>query len=424
MDADYDSRKAQSTPLPEDQTTPDEEVSLIQALKAKADQQSSATAEVSQNTEAPGAVDGIRLVTLPSKNRSSDEGESLGEGVVAFPPEKAPRKRTEEQIEKVRRRQETFLQKRREKKKRRVFYSRLRLMLRMVFCLLLIAALYVVVVSGVWRFSSEHYELHGNRLLKREHLARFIDPLDGKPIYEINPSRLAETIRQAVPLVDSIYIRRHLFPLGLDITVQEKSSWGVLFDTPPVPQPVAGKAKSLEGPSVSSGEQASVKVLQPPEPLFLLHWDDTMTDLAPYDVKIADIHAHMQPIALVSTKTTLKPVHIKKYRQIAEFLSTLSDQAKLLYLDVSNPAQVMAYFDGFKVKLGRADSSLMTRISRLPQIIPTIREHQARIDLVDLSWNHQIVFKKKPQESLAMDMIMETASSGSSPAQSTGRNGG
>lgn len=346
------------------------------------------------NEENASGTNVVSMMQLPVKEPFSRELPAGGGGIVSLLGTSAAL-RSEEQLEKARRRQEVYLQTRREKKKRKIIYSRVRLLLKFAFSILLIAGIYFAGKMSFWELSLHNITLHGNHLLTQEHLMRFLQAYDKAPIYQINPLRIEQAIEREISLVSDISIRRRLFPVGLDIGVTEKPTWGILYNEYP----------RIDGalPVDPSGHAEQGDPDADPKPMYLLHWDNTMTDLASYTVKPNDSHIMKSAVPIVSLQTELKPAVLQRYREIAQFLNSRPSQVKLLYLDASNPFDIYARFDGFPLRIGRADSLVMTRLSRFFSLLPTIREHQERIRFVDLRWQQQILFKKKSPEEIAQD---------------------
>ncbi len=316
------------------------------------------------------------------------------------------RPRSEDQLEKARKRQEVYLQKRREKKKRRVFYNRICGLIRLFAGMLMLAGLYLLLSSPYFQFSHQNMTLAGAKLITRADILRFIEPLDQKAIYKINPQVLERQMKQELPLLDQIHIRRHLFPVGLEIVVSEKPSWGIVYTTPPVEEPSKtdvtvpaseAKADSPVNPDQTLEKAPSVKVT-PPKPTYLVHWDSSWTDLAAFKLTPQVEKSFDSAIPLVLKRAQLTQLNSQawtRYREIAQFLNSRPGLTKLQYLDLTNPYDIYAEFDGFKVRVGRADSLVMDRLERLFPLIPAIRERQDQLQFVDLRWNKQILFKQK-----------------------------
>jgi len=303
----------------------------------------------------------VSLFPIPQKNRSSEAFEE-----VPLPDIPLPGRHYEQ---KARKRQEVFLQKRRATKKRRVFYNRLKILLRLVFCVVLTVGVYAASRLPIWYVAPSQVSIQGNQLLTPWQLQPLLAPVIRQPIYLINPLKIEQTLKQQVSLVDHVYVRRHLFPTGLTVAITEKPVWGVVYQK-----------------------------LPPTQPISLLHWDGTLTDLTSFSLSSDALTRVGHPPVLISSgQLPNNPALLSQYRDITAFLNSNPQLAKLQYVDVSDPQDLKAAFDGFLVRIGQPNKTMMTRLSRLFKIMPEIRNYQQTIQWVDLRWDQQIIFKRKPK---------------------------
>lgn len=375
-----------SSLLPEDLLS-DAEAEALQSLPLEAFETASANPDVVDDEAAiPNDPDITNLFAEIS-------------GATAPRPKRPARRRSPKQLEKARHRQEVYLQKRRRQKRRRIFYQRLRSFLKVILALVLAASLYLLAQAPFWRFSDQSFALHGATLINRGQIQKFLIPYRDKPLYQLNPSQVATAIRQELPLVGSIAIRRRLMPLGLDISIVEKPAWGVVYPAPPqAGQPAEHILPPMMGLTLKHADTESADTVQPAiQPTYLLHPDNSVTNLAPYQPVQGDLsRLSEESVVLVSpSPQRLKPHQVARLREVTELLASRPDQARLLYLDVSDPADLRAQFEGFQVRFGHADRSVITRLSRLFSILPVIRERQKELAYVDLRWNQQVLLKKK-----------------------------
>ncbi len=342
------------------------------------------------NDEAPSRGV-VSLMPLPSRPRYVERPEPVE-------PQEAEeievvRKRSAAQLEKARKRQETYLQKRREKKKRKIFYNRLRALLRVFSACVLLIALYLFARSPYFTFHADSVQLTGQNLLRTQQLARFITPYDNRNLFLINPLEIQQAILKESTLVEKVYVRRSLLPPSMNVAVTEKPSWGILYSGSPL---TVEEQIPVPGSQEESANSVEDKPL-PSKPQFLLHWDGTKTDLADFALTPQQMTALNHPIPIVSSKPDMDATALTRYRKLAHLLNQEPDAMKLRYLDVNNPYDIYAHFDGFLVRVGRVDNSLNRRMARLHNLLPAIRQHQHTLRYVDLRWNQQIIFKKKSE---------------------------
>jgi cell division septal protein FtsQ len=346
----------------------------------------------------------VQLIPLPRRKATSSEPveqtyERLpgpDEEGEENPNEEIPAGRSPEQLEKARRRQASYIQKRRAQKKKRVFYSRIRATFKITSALILLVLMYSALTMSFWRFSPEQFSVHGNTLITRQHLEPFVKALADKPLYQINPLKVAEKIQAEIPYAEHVYVRRRLLPVGLDISVVEKPVWGILYT-------MSGSKTSIKK-AAKPGEKPVVTVSKSVEkPMMLLHWDNSTTDLTPYALTPKVSEALGSPVKVISDTLAVKVQKLDDYRDLVQLLSSRPKDAKLLYLNISNPNDVTAKFDGFNVRIGRMDGSLKERVVRLFSVLQATREHQQEIQWVDLRWHQQVLFKKKSEAQIAAE---------------------
>nr|AIA16740.1 POTRA domain, FtsQ-type [uncultured bacterium] len=318
------------------------------------------------------------------------------------------RRRTPIQQEKARRRQSVFLKRRREMKKRKILFQRVRVVIKVLLSVLLVIGLFFAFSSPLWRFSAERITINGNKAVAPQLIEPVLAAYDGQPIYAINPRQIEAKLKHSLSLVERVYVRRYLYPApGLDITIAEKPVWGLLYSKPPVrtePFLTSKPAHSAETVLMVEQNQKKVTPLEsfkdpkaapPVKPMFLLHWDGTSSDLAQFELSDKDLLRLGPLIPIVSKQTYMKPARLKKIQAVAQYLNSRPRHAKLDYLDVTNPYDIVAQFNGFQVRVGQLDTTVTQRLERLFHIVPQIRDFQDQIEFVDLRWNHQVTFRKK-----------------------------
>ncbi|MCA9807299.1 MAG: FtsQ-type POTRA domain-containing protein [Cyanobacteria bacterium HKST-UBA06] len=300
---------------------------------------------------------------------------------VADPEDHDEPLRTEAQLGRARRRQQTFLKERRLQKKRRVFFQRLKVLLRLVFILVLGAAFPLAWHYGDWRFATNRVSLTAPAYFKPKHLHQVLVPLEGQPIFMLDPAAIAETLKTQYPFIEAVYVRRHLTPTGLSVSVSEKPVWGVLYSKPTdLPAAELLLPKGMLDLSV---------------PMYLFHWDSSRTDLAQFEFPKSHVADHQDAVKLLTTHTKVDVTRMARYKDLGQLYKQLPEPDHLVYLDISNPYDIVAQFPSFKVRLGQADVSLIKRAKRLFHILPEVHKNETVIEFVDLRWNQQVTFRKR-----------------------------
>ncbi len=158
----------------------------------------------------------VRVLARPSESEQDNDADD-GPG------------RTPDQQEKARRRQELYLKRRREKKKRRIIVQRLSVCVRVVFTFAVLWFAYWGFQQPYWLLDKSHISLKGGALLPRARVQSLVESFANKPIYAINPQQIENRLKNAFPLIQDVFVRRHINPVGLDVVVTEKPSWGMLY---------------------------------------------------------------------------------------------------------------------------------------------------------------------------------------------------
>lgn len=262
-------------------------------------------------------------------------------------------------------RQKAYYHKRREQKKLRVLYRRLAMLTRFCFFVLIAGAIWLVATHPFWQFDVPRFDLRGGRLLSADNLQPIIADYEGRPIYEIDPAEVAGRIRNQFGIVGEVAVRRAMFPARLAVFVTEK-------------RPVA---------ELYNAEDAA--------PYALLAADDSIVPLALYRYRpVRERPDVLLPPGYLPDAETAE----KLQRVIYQLRHVPGLHFSGLRVEVVDQAAagLVAEFDEATVLLGRPDLSLRQRMNRLPPLVPTIHEMADEIRWVDLRWNDQVNFKRKP----------------------------
>lgn len=328
-----------------------------------------------ETQEPPSLSEGLKhdvsLIRIPpqkARPAAPTEAELLPD------PEERLNHRSPDQLNKARKRQAVFLQKRRKQKKRQVMWARMRGLVRVFYALFLIAGLYGMQFLPIWTVSQNNIQIEGTTLLQARHLLPGITPALARPIYRINPIQLEAHLKKTVPLLNEVHIRRHLFPTGLYVAVTEKPSWATLYSTESAP------------------------------PQYWLHTDGTTTPVAQfYQVGKDPMPSIGQSVKVYGEISRLKTKQRQMIQALVQTLTASNRGGRLLAVDVRNPQEVWALFDGYKARLGRADSLLIKRSQRILDVAPALASRKASLNYVDLRWNNQILLKQKSPEQIKQE---------------------
>jgi cell division septal protein FtsQ len=305
-------------------------------------------------------------------------------------------------LNKARRRQKNYLHQRRQKKKLRVFYSRIRLIFKLCFAVLWIALLAQIIKSPLWQFSQPRFTLYNAHLIQPDQVAPWINDMVGKPIYAIDPQRLAQRIQSQLDIASLVVVRRQMFPTRLEVTVQEKQPWAEIYATNPAPaRSGLFQIEQSEGLTETDKPDRPLprfKSIPPPKPYGLIV-PEGMIGLNHYRYRSGLWGA----TALQKIIMTPQSVFSTAYMHRLSDLAWQADHIQGLHLqsiDVRNPRRIMLNYEELPVVLGPMNATVSERLARLIALIPKINEYRDNMESVDLQWEEQVTFHQKPHVQL------------------------
>jgi cell division septal protein FtsQ len=300
------------------------------------------------------------------------------------------------QMDRARRRQENYLQKRRKEKKLKVFYGRIQSLLKLCFAIVWGVLLWEMANSTLWLFNTPRFELENQQLVQASQLTPLVKPWVGKPIYAINTGQLADQIEADFDLVDQAVVRRLLFPPRLHVQIFEKKPWAALYVPASYDQP---QKQRLNDPKAAhfTGKPESISQKLSDETTGLLPYgvaaEDALISLKGYQHQ-PRLYAGIDTI-LVNPKTSLTSAYLLQLREIAWQARQIKG-FHLEALDIRNPERVILRYREIPVILGQLNRSASQRLARLAPLLPKIEAYRDMIESVDLKWEEQVTFHKKP----------------------------
>lgn len=285
--------------------------------------------------------------------------------------QKGRHQKSKRQIERVKRRQKNYLHERRAQKRRQVMFSRVRLLFKFCFAISFSVLLWQIVQSPVWVYEKPLFQLRQNHLLQRKQIAPLVQGWVGKPIYAIDTGLLARDIQQQFSIARRVIVRRHVFPHQLEILIAEKTPWAEIY----------------------RDEKQTV-------PYALLIQDDVI-DLGKYAYRSGLYDKRLIEKIMIPPRTRLSPPFLEQVRSIA----WQARHVKGLHfegVDARNPKRIVLRFRECPVILGAMNASASHRLDRLPALAPKVLELHKAIAAVDLRWEEQVTFHKKPNVELIL----------------------
>jgi cell division septal protein FtsQ len=242
--------------------------------------------------------------------------------------------------------------------------------------------------------------LENQRLVKASQLAPLVKPWVGMPIYAINTGKLAHQIEVDFDLVDRAVVRRLLFPARLHVQIFEKKPWAALYVPASYDQWQKQGANNAKVSQLADNPKVSAQKVSKETKEFLPYGvvaEDELISLKGYQHQ-PKLYADIDNI-LVNPKTLLKSVYLLQLREIA----WQARQIKGLHLealDIRNPDQMILRYREIPVILGQLNRSASDRLARLAPLVPKIEAYRDIIEAVDLKWEGQVTFHKKPNAQL------------------------
>jgi cell division septal protein FtsQ len=273
--------------------------------------------------------------------------------------------KSKRQIERVKRRQQNYLQERRAQKRRQVFFSRIRVLFKLCFAVLFSVLLWEIAQSSLWLYEKPLFDLQENHLIQHSQIEPLLRSYVGQPIYKIHTGKLAQALQKRFAVLDHVVVRRQAFPNRLEILVTEKQPWAEIY--------------------VNEKQARPYALLAP----------GGVIDLRDYQYRPDVYRAQSLEKIIIPPRTRLTP----KFMHDLQELAWQSRQIKGLHfdsLDARNQQRIILNFREIPIVLGRLNASASERLSRLPSLAPKIIELQNALESIDLRWEEQVSFHKKP----------------------------
>jgi cell division septal protein FtsQ len=322
----------------------------------------------------------VRHEAAPTADEQPQQGAEKAEPENQPQPQNAPGKqdrknrksKSPRQIERVKRRQMNYLQERRAQKRRQVMFSRVRLLFKLCFAVLFSVLLWQIAQSPLWLYQKPMFTLRNNHLLQPSQVEPLVREWVGKPIYAIHTGQLARGLQQRFAVLDKVFVRRQIFPNRLEVLVTEKKPWAEIYTDEKQPRPYA-----LLVPN-------GVISLQAYNYHPRLYRNDPLEKI------------------IIPPRSVLTPQFMRQLQEIgwqARHVPGLHLEA----IDVRNRKLVVLRFREIPVILGELNVNASQRLSRLSAVVPKMMELREALESVDLRWQEQVTFHKKPNARIVLE---------------------
>ncbi|MDH4380239.1 MAG: FtsQ-type POTRA domain-containing protein [Vampirovibrionales bacterium] len=288
------------------------------------------------------------------------------------------------------------LQERRKQKQWLMQVRRMRLSIRLLFSLCLIAAV-VAVVGWLWQPVQGSIQwATPPRLVSQALLEKVLTQQSlGTSVWLVNPHELEAALVKQSPLIASAAVRRHGFPPRLMVSVVEHTPWAAWYEmegvgpsnSMKVKKPIPKKAQTtvvrpvLNGLVLPSYQWVPVSSSQPSVVQYIQH--------PSYPLMPVIGLAHQKPSAeqwqalqlLTETLTALSELHVQA-------------------LDVRQPGNVRVICEGPDIYVGPLNGTWQQRFQRISGVLPHLAQWASLIEAVDLRWEQQVTLHKKTKARL------------------------
>ncbi len=261
---------------------------------------------------------------------------------------------------------------RRKARRGEIALRRLYKFIRFLFIMLLFYLVYRIFICHYWYLpnniyndkSGKHLEILGNSIVSNDKILNELKkfPFEKKPIYRINPDKIANQIEQLTP-VKRAYIRRYWLPARLVIMVEEVTPAIVIAPTENAPVILAF---SRTGETIGK-EYLPIK-------------DNDVIKILSYGTKGDDY----------------KDWDIEKINSLYKLGKLIEEYSgeKVAYIDLRTPHDAYAQLQTVRLRLGEIDVSVFERIKAIYDILPVIKQKQLKVKYVDLSWKETKYIKE------------------------------
>ena len=257
--------------------------------------------------------------------------------------------------------------KRRERhvRKGRMKQERIRLLLKFLLSFALIFGFYIILKNEGWYLDPnvfqqpEHknIEIINNHIVPTKKILSILKTIDihKEPIYMDKTNNIKKELLKLKP-VEDVYIRRYAFPARIQIIFREKI-------------PVITIAPDSEAPGVAFFTADGTLVGREFLPLNKSY--NTLLVLS-YGKKGDDYK-----------KWDLNKV--RELQKIARYVENYSKEP-VEYIDCRIPNDMYVKIKSVNIRLGKIDDTIFKRIERIPSILPQVKEVNAKVKYLDLSW--------------------------------------
>lgn len=280
------------------------------------------------------------------------------------------------------------LQKRRKIRKTKIILTRIRVLAKLAFYVLIIWSFIKITTLPSWYlndnifavYPNKQLEIEGNRIISTQQITSSLKKiqLPQTPLYLIDTTPIEERLLKMAP-VKKIVARRYWMPARLRIVIDER--------TPVISILPSSKAEPI---AVFTHDEEEVRVLE-----------------GKY-LPVPDTY-HTYKVITYDEYKKWKPTLIPYLENLSMYLENMTGD-KLVYLDIRNPDDVFAQMQSIRLRIGgMKGKEVFSRIDKVSSVIPEAMKIKDSINYIDLRWNNISIKLKKTKTEQNADENTDTS---------------
>jgi hypothetical protein len=119
---------------------------------------------------------------------------------------------------------------RRKQKLQALWWDRLLRVFRWMVLIALGYGIYWLAQQPFWLVTPQQVHFKGTNILSNATVLPAIEKELNRPLYALQPQSIENELKKRFPLIASVQIRRRLFPVGLDVQVNEHQPWALIYE--------------------------------------------------------------------------------------------------------------------------------------------------------------------------------------------------
>lgn len=184
------------------------------------------------------------------------------------------------------------------------------------------------------------------------------------PLYVARTNSIKKELMQLTP-IENVYIRRYAFPARIQIIIRERTP-AITISPDVKSSPVA--FFTTDGTLIG---REFLPLDKSYKTILVLSYGNKGDDYRNWDLN-----------------------RVKEIQKMVKYVETYSKE-QVEYVDFRNPNDIFIKIKTVNIRLGRLDENIYKRIERIPSILPQVKDVEAKVKYLDLSWEKVNYLKLK-----------------------------